>query len=164
MADQPNETDELHPSARRIASALLERGVRGPIRQFAVSTKTSADAARALECEVGAIASCLVFMLDGEPLVVVKSGINRVDTAKLAAIAGGEHVRQATPDEVRAATGQPIGGVSPVGWPGELRVFIDETLAEFDQVWSACGTPNAVFATTYGELRRLTGATPLALR
>jgi len=164
MADQPHELEQLHPSAQRVASALLERGVRGPIRQFAASTKTSADAAKALECEVGAIASCLVFMLDDEPVVVVKSGVHRVDTQKLATIAGGGHVRQATPDEVRAATGQPIGGVSPVGWPGALRVFIDETLAEFERVWSACGTPNAVFATTYDELRRLTGATPLALR
>ena len=164
MADRPHETDELHPSAQRVASALRERGVRGPIREFAASTKSSADAAKALECEIGAIASCLVFMLDDEPLVVVKSGVNRVDTAKLATVAGGGDVRRATPDEVRAVTGQPIGGVSPVGWPGELRVFIDETLAEFDRVWSACGTPNAVFATTYDELRRLTGATSLSLR
>ncbi len=162
MADQPHELDKLHPSAQRVASALLEHGARGPFREFAASTKTSADAARALECEVGAIASCLVFMLDDEPVVVVKSGVHRVDTQKLATIAGAERVRQATPDEVRAATGQPIGGVSPVGWPGALRVFIDETLAEFERVWSACGTPNAVFATTYDELRRLTGATPLA--
>ncbi|MHB1209587.1 MAG: YbaK/EbsC family protein [Acidimicrobiales bacterium] len=164
MADQPAESTDLHPSAQRVASTLLEHGVLGPVRQFAVSTKTSADAAKALECEIGAIASCLVFMLDDEPLVVVKSGVNRVDTTKLARIAGGEHVRQANPDEVRAATGQPIGGVSPVGWPGALRVFIDVTLAEFDRVWSACGTPNAVFATTYDELRHLTGATPLSLR
>ena len=163
MAEQPDELDQLHPSAQRVASALRERGVRGPIRQFAASTKTSADAARALDCEVGAIASCLVFMMDENPIVVVKSGVHRVDTQRLATFAGGERVRQATPDEVRAATGQPIGGVSPVGWPGALRVFIDETLAQFEPVWSACGTPNAVFATTFDELCRLTGATPLAL-
>ncbi len=155
--------NELHPSARRVANELRERGVEGPVHQFAVSTKTSADAAAALDCEVGAIASCLVFMLDDEPIVVVKSGANRVDTTALARVAGGERVRQATPDEVREATGQPIGGVSPVGWPQELRVFIDDALAQFSRVWSACGTPNAVFATTFDELRRLTGAVPLSL-
>ncbi|MHB1088262.1 MAG: YbaK/EbsC family protein [Acidimicrobiales bacterium] len=164
MADEPLASNELHPSAQRVAAALTERGVSGPVHQFTASTKTSADAAAALQCEIGAIASCLVFMLDDEPLVVVKSGAHRVDTKSLAQIAGGEHVRQATPDEVRAATGQPIGGVSPVGWPQALRVFIDDALKDFERVWSACGTPNAVFATTYEELRRLTGATPLSLR
>ena len=67
------------------------------------------------------------------------------------------------PDEVRAATGQPIGGVSPVNWPGALRVFIDDSLAAYERVWAACGTPNAVFATTYDELIDLTHATPVTL-
>jgi prolyl-tRNA editing enzyme YbaK/EbsC (Cys-tRNA(Pro) deacylase) len=72
-------------------------------------------------------------------------------------------IRQATPDEVRAATGQAIGGVSPVNWPDALRVFIDDSLLRYDQVWAACGTPNAVFATTYDELLALTNATTLHL-
>lgn len=163
MVDQPLSSKALHPSAQRVAAVLVERGVLGPVHQFEVSTKSSADAAAALDCEIGAIASCLVFMLDDEPIVVVKSGANRVDTKQLAHLAGGVIVRQATPDEVRAATGQPIGGVSPVGWPVALRVFIDDTLGGYARVWSACGTPNAVFATTYDELVRLTEATPLTL-
>jgi prolyl-tRNA editing enzyme YbaK/EbsC (Cys-tRNA(Pro) deacylase) len=72
-------------------------------------------------------------------------------------------MRQATPDEVRSATGQAIGGVSPVNWPGPLRVFIDDSLAAFDRIWSACGTPNAVFATTFAELASLTNARPVSL-
>lgn len=163
MADQPLTSKALHPSAQRVAAALAQLGVLGPVHQFEVSTKSSADAAAALDCEIGAIASCLVFILDDEPIVVVKSGANRVDTKQLAHVARGSAVRQATPDEVRAATGQPIGGVSPVGWPSQLRVFIDDTLRGYERVWSACGTPNAVFATTYDELRGLTDATPLTL-
>ncbi len=103
-------------------------------------------------------------MVDDEPVVVVKSGALRVDTAKLREVAKGTAVRQASPGEVRAATGQPIGGVSPTGWPNSLRVFIDDSLAQYDLVWSACGTPNAAFATTYDELRDLTGAIPISLR
>jgi prolyl-tRNA editing enzyme YbaK/EbsC (Cys-tRNA(Pro) deacylase) len=155
--------DGLHPSARRVAEALSARGVVGPFKEFEASTKTAADAARALECEVGAIASCLVFMLDGEPVVIIKSGASRVDTKKFAELVVGESVRQATPDEVRAATGQPIGGVSPMNWPADLRVFIDDDLAQYERVWAACGTPNAVFATTFEELRTLSGATVLTL-
>ena len=157
------EIDALHPSARRVAEALSARGVAGPFKEFEASTKTAADAARALECEVGAIASCLVFVLDGEPVVIIKSGASRVDTKKFAELAFGDTVRQATPDEVRAATGQPIGGVSPINWPAHLRVFIDDDLAKYEQIWAACGTPNAVFATTFAELQTLTGASVLTL-
>jgi prolyl-tRNA editing enzyme YbaK/EbsC (Cys-tRNA(Pro) deacylase) len=153
----------LHPSAARVARALSERGIQGPVRQFHQSTKTSAEAAAALNCELGAIASCLVFVLDDEPVVILKSGAFRVDTAQFAQLVGGTSLRRANAEEVREATGQPIGGVSPAGWPARLRVFIDDSLADFDVIWSACGTPNAVFATTYDELSRLTGATSVTL-
>ena len=155
--------EDLHPSARRVAEALRARGVTGPFLEFDASTKTAADAARALQCDVGAIASCLVFVLDDAPVVIIKSGAFRVDTALFAELADGEVVRQATPDEVRVATGQPIGGVSPINWPDELRVFIDDSLATYERIWSACGTPNAVFATTFLELLVLTSATVLSL-
>jgi prolyl-tRNA editing enzyme YbaK/EbsC (Cys-tRNA(Pro) deacylase) len=155
--------DGLHPSARKVAEALTLRGVEGPFIEFAASTKTAADAASALQCDVGAIASCLVFVLDEEPVVIIKSGASRVDIGRFAALAAGEVVRQATPDEVRAATGQPIGGVSPINWPSDLRVFIDDDLTRFERIWSACGTPNAVFATTFVQLQTLTNATVLSL-
>ena len=158
-----SEIDDLHPSARRVAEALSARGVTGPFIEFAASTRTAADAARALECEVGAIASCLVFVLDGAPVVIIKSGGSRVDIKRFAELAVGDAVRQATPDEVRSATGQPIGGVSPINWPADLRVFIDDDLEKYERIWAACGTPNAVFATTFAELRSLTGATVLTL-
>src|SRR5450631_2491877 len=101
MSVGPGGSNGLHASAQRIADALAARGVRGPFREFAASTKTAADAATALHCEVGAIASCLVFVVDDEPVVVIKSGALRVDTVALCAFAGGTSVRQATPDEVR---------------------------------------------------------------
>ena len=153
----------MHASAQRVANALKAKGVAGPFREFSDSTKTAADAAAALECAIGAIASCLVFVLDGEPVVVIKSGAFRVDTKKFAGLVGGNTMRQANADEVRAATGQPIGGVSPVNWPGPLQVYIDSSLSTFERLWAACGTPNAVFATSYDELIALTGAQPINL-
>ena len=150
------------PAESRLRSEA--RGVKGPFLEFDASTKSAADAAKALACDVGAIASCLVFILDDEPVVIIKSGAFRVDTGLFVELAHGDAVRQATPDEVRAATGQPIGGVSPVNWPESLRVFIDDSLAAYERVWSACGTPNAVFATTFDELTALTNATALTLR
>jgi prolyl-tRNA editing enzyme YbaK/EbsC (Cys-tRNA(Pro) deacylase) len=155
--------EALHPSAQAVADRLVAAGVAGPFLEFDAPTKTAADAARALRCDVGAIASCLVFVLDDEPIVILKSGAFRVDLERFTSLVGGRETRRATPDEVRAATGQPIGGVSPVNWPGALRVFIDSSLAQYEQVWAACGTPNAVFATSYHELARLTNATPVTL-
>jgi prolyl-tRNA editing enzyme YbaK/EbsC (Cys-tRNA(Pro) deacylase) len=153
-----------HPSAQRVVDILKSRGVAGPFREFSVPTKTAADAAAALECEVDAIASTLVFIADDKPVVVLKSGALRVDVEKVRQHLDAESVRQATPIEVRTATGQSPGGVSPVGWPQSIPCLIDCSLAHFNQLWAACGTPNAVFATTYDELRSLTGAIPISLR
>jgi prolyl-tRNA editing enzyme YbaK/EbsC (Cys-tRNA(Pro) deacylase) len=156
--------EELHPSAQRIVKDLKSRGVEGPFREFSLPTKTAADAAAALGCDVGAIASTLVFLVDNDPVVVIKSGAFRVDLEKLGDEAGGTTVRQAKPDEVREVTGQAIGGVSPVGWPKPLRTFIDDALREYEVVWAACGTPNAVFCTNFEQLRLITGATVITLR
>jgi prolyl-tRNA editing enzyme YbaK/EbsC (Cys-tRNA(Pro) deacylase) len=154
----------LHPSAQRVVDALKARGVKGPFREFGVPTKTAADAAAALGCDVGAIASTLIFMVDDHPVAVMKSGAFRVDVEKLRQLSGGTRVRQASPDEVREATGQAIGGVSPVGWPRPLRTFIDDSLASYELLWAACGTPNAVFCTSFEELTLLTGASVITLR
>ena len=157
------EPDDLHPSALSVARTLRARGVAGSILQFRESTKTAAQAAAAIGCPVGAIASCLVFVLDDEPVVIIKSGAFRVEPTLFVERVGGHSLRRASPEEVRAATGQPIGGVSPVGWPAALRVFVDDSLRQFDVLWAACGTPNAVFATTFAELSELTNGAPVNL-
>jgi len=128
-------TEDLHPSALRVASLLESLGALGPFREFDVPTKTAADAATALGCDVGAIASTLVFMIDAQPVVVIKSGGSRTDVDRLRELLKANEVRQATSDEVRAATGQSIGGVSPVGWPEPLRTLIDDSLSRFERLW-----------------------------
>ena len=163
MRDGPDVSGSLHPSAKRVADALRAAGVHGQVTQFDASTRTAAEAAAALGCELGAIASCLVFMADDVPIVVITSGAHRVDTNYLAGHISAAQIRMATASEVRAATGQPIGGVAPINWPSRLRVYIDRDLEQHAAIWSAAGTPNAVFATTFDELRRLTGAAPQAV-
>ena len=121
------------------------------------STRTSQEAASALGVAVGQIAKSLVFLADGEPVMVVASGADRVDTGRLAAHVGVTSIRRADAERVRAATGYPIGGVSPVGLDGRLRVLVDRALAPFDVVWAAAGTPNSVFPTTFAELLRVNG-------
>lgn len=153
-----------HDSARRVADQLRGRGVVGPFLEFEESTKTARDAAAAIGCDVGAIASSLVFVLDDEPIIILKSGAFRVNLDEFVEVVGGRTIRRATADEVREATGQVIGGVSPIGWPGELRVFIDRYLGSYDRLWAACGTPNAVFETSLDELIELTSGQLISLR
>lgn len=159
MTSSPSE-DPLPERSRLVAAALAAAGARGAIRQLDDSTRTAADAAAALGCAVGAIANSLVFVGDDGPVLVMTSGAHRVDTAVVAGLLGLADLRKATPEEVRAATGQAIGGVAPVGHPAPLRALVDVALADHERIWAAAGTPRTIFPTTYDELVRLTGGTP----
>jgi prolyl-tRNA editing enzyme YbaK/EbsC (Cys-tRNA(Pro) deacylase) len=150
----------VHPSVSNVVAALRERGATGEVRVLDDSARTAAEAAAALGVDVGAIASSLVFTADGEPLLVMTSGAHRVDTSAVAALLGVGSVKRADADTVRAATGQVIGGVAPVGHPAPLPTLVDTALAAHDVVWAAAGHAHAVFPTTYDELLRLTGGRP----
>jgi prolyl-tRNA editing enzyme YbaK/EbsC (Cys-tRNA(Pro) deacylase) len=124
--------------------------------EFEASTRTSKDAAMALGCTVAEIAKSLIFKAaDGRPVLVVASGVNRVDEAKLRDLLGQE-IGRADAAFVRAATGFVIGGVPPVGHATEPLVVIDRDLRQFAFLWAAAGTPNAVFRLTPDDLVRLT--------
>jgi Cys-tRNA(Pro) deacylase len=146
----------LKPAAQRVQDALRGLGLDAEVIEFAETTRTSQDAAAALGCEVGQIAKSLVFTAGGRPVLAIASGANRVDTAKLAAAAGGA-VGRADADTVRAATGYAIGGVAPVGHATPLPIFIDQDLLRFTRIYAAAGTPNAVFPLTPADLVRITG-------
>lgn len=152
-------TAHLPARSRLVHDSLRAAGITGEIVVLPDAASTAALAAAALGIEVGAIANSLVFWSDGEPLLVMTSGAHRVDTAALAARLGRDSIKRATPDQVREATGQAIGGVAPTGHPSSLVTIIDEDLAHFDQIWAAGGTPHTVFPLTYDELVRLTGGT-----
>jgi prolyl-tRNA editing enzyme YbaK/EbsC (Cys-tRNA(Pro) deacylase) len=146
-----------HPHLERVAAALRAGGASGQVRQLTESARTAQEAADALGVPIGAIVKSLVFLADGTPVLVLASGDHRVDTERLAAEFGAAHIGRADADAVRAATGFPIGGVSPVAHPHPLRTLVDVHLGDFEVLWAAAGTPHAVFPTTYDELLRLTG-------
>jgi prolyl-tRNA editing enzyme YbaK/EbsC (Cys-tRNA(Pro) deacylase) len=150
----------MHPSVQAVHDALHAAGATGQVRMLPDAVATAATAAAALGVEIGAIVNSLIFNADGTPLLVLTSGAHRVDTSKVATLLGAGAVRRATPEFVREHTGQPIGGVAPLGHPAPIRTLLDIALAEFPQVWAAGGIPHAVFPTTFDELQRITGATP----
>ena len=142
-----------------VQQVLRDHGVTGQVRHLADSARTAQQAAAALGVEVGAIASSLVFRVDGNPVLVLTSGAHRVDTAKVAALLGVPELAKADAAFVREHTGQAIGGVAPVGHPEPIGTLVDITLARHEQVWAAAGHPHTVFPTTYDELLRITAGT-----
>ncbi|WP_102145423.1 YbaK/EbsC family protein [Mycobacterium hubeiense] len=132
----------------RVAAALQNLGIEPAIRILDEDAKTAVAAARQLGCEVGAIANSLVFACDGEPLLVMASGASRVDTDLLAASLRAGEISKATPQLVRTATGQAIGGVAPTGHPRRLRTLVDETLSRYPVIWTAAGTADSVMPLT----------------
>lgn len=159
----------IHPNVTLVVDAL-RRGGADParidrMRVLPDAVATAAAAAAALGVEVGQIANSLVFESVAEageatPLLVLTSGAHRVDTGKVAALVGARKVKRASPEFVRAATGQVIGGVAPVGHPTRLRTMVDRALAGYAEVWAAGGIPHAVFPTTFDELVAVTGGEP----
>ena len=147
----------MHPNVERVAAVLREQGAAGEIIELPEPAPTARAAAEQIGCPVGAIANSLVFDADGEPLLVLTSGAHRVDTAKVAGLVGAAKVARATPEFVREATGQAIGGVAPVGHPAPVRTLVDVWLDKYDQVWAAGGIAHTVFPTSYKELLRITG-------
>lgn len=149
----------MHERAAEFAERVNDEfGFHPEIEEFPEGTKTAADAADALGCDVAQIASSIVLMADDEPVAVVTSGANRVDLETVAEYVGADGARMADADEVKAATGYSIGGVPPVCHDGDPRVLFDETLLEHERVWAAAGTPDAVWPSEPGDLAEMADA------
>jgi len=133
-------------SARRVQEAIEKTGFDFIVRELPQSTRSAADAAGAIGCDVGQIVKSLIFRVrdTDEPVLALVSGNHLVDLGKLAAVGAGELVK-ADADFARRASGFAIGGVPPFGHETPIRTFIDQDLLEYERVWAAAGTPNAVF-------------------
>ena len=151
------EVEQQISAPARVQAALLAAGVDARIEEFPSSTRTAQEAAATVGTSVAQIVKSLVFLADGRPILALVSGANRLDTAKLAQIAGAKIMR-ADADSVRAATGYAIGGVPPVGLATPLPVYCDRDLMRYAEVWAAAGTPHAVFSIAPETLARITNA------
>ncbi|MEM7169353.1 MAG: YbaK/EbsC family protein [Pseudomonadota bacterium] len=157
--------DSLHPSAQKVQEALRAQGLECIVREFPEGTRTSEDAAKAAGCALGQIAKSLIFRgkSSNRPVMVIASGVNRVDERAVGRLLG-EKIGRADPDFVRKNTGFAIGGVPAVAHLVPPVAFIDEDLLQYDQVWSAAGTPNAVFPLSPDQLVHLTGGQVASLK
>lgn len=153
---------ETGAGSRRVREAL---GGAFEVVEFPATTRTAADAAKAIGCSVAQIAKSIVFRAarSGKPVLVIASGANRVNEARVAALIG-EPVEKADADFVRESTGFAIGGVPPVGHAQAIRTLIDEDLMKLGEVWAAAGTPNSVFRLEAQRLVAITSGTVEAIK
>ncbi len=146
---------DLSDSVERVRAALVAAGHADTITMFPDGTRTAQDAANAVGCTVAQIAKSIVLRAGEQAVLVIASGANRVDLAKIADRLG-QAVTPAPGRWVRDTTGFAIGGVAPVGHGSGLRIFIDADLMALDPIWAAAGSPRHVFQTTPAELVRMT--------
>ena len=137
-------------------------GVDIEVQRYPDGTRTAADAAAAVGCEIDQIVKSLVFMADVRPILILCSGARRVDEEKLAEYIGTE-IRIAGASEVRAATGYAIGGTPPLGHTVPLKTVVDPHLMEFEEIWAAAGTPDSVFPIQPKELVKATSGAVVAV-
>lgn len=146
----------LSSSAKKVQEALDQWGLPGRVVELPATTRTAAEAAQAVGCQVGQIAKSLLFKTKQtlRPVLVIASGRNRVNEKGLAHLLG-EAIVKADADFVREQTGFVIGGVPPIGHKNEILTFVDEDLLQYEQIWAAAGTPFAVFHLTPAELTQI---------
>ncbi|MFE3853617.1 YbaK/EbsC family protein [Streptomyces griseorubiginosus] len=157
-------SEAAHP---RFAEALRELGLdelTARIRRFPDATRTAAEAAAAVGCELSQICKSLIFAADGVPVLVLMDGASRVDVELVRRELGVEKVTRAKADVVRETTGYAIGGVPPFGHRTRTRVLADRSLLGHDLVWAAAGTPHTVFPIPPKDLVAHAGATLVDVR
>lgn len=154
----------MNPKHSLFINDLERAGITRNIKLLEEGTHTAAAAAAYLGCEVAAIANSLIFDCAGEPLLIMSSGAGKVDTKRVSAALGGVTLKRASPDFVKQATGQVIGGVAPAGHRHRIRTLIDTDLRDHDPLWVAAGTADSLVALSYAELLLLTSGTELSVR
>lgn len=155
----------MSTSGQRVQDALRALGLPCRVVELPQSTRTSAEAAKAVGCSVEQIAKSLVFRgaHTGRAILVIASGSNRVSERKMAELIS-EPVEKADAAFVRQRTGFAIGGVPPIGHLERLETFVDEDLLKYKEIWAAAGNPNAVFRLTPEELVRMTGGRTVSVK
>jgi len=147
----------LSPSAQKIQDLLDFLGYNYKVIEHAGSTRTAQEAAERAGCELGQIVKSLIFKgkESGKPILVLTSGANRVDEKRISEYAG-EAITRPDAEFVRAVTGYAIGGVPPVGHALRMETYLDEDFLQFETIWAAAGTPNAIFELKTVDLQKMT--------
>ncbi len=155
----------LSSSAQKIQNLLYELGYTYTVIEHAESTRTAQEAADQAGCELGQIVKSLIFKGkdSGKPILILASGPNRVNEKRIAEYAG-EPIVKPDADFVRAVTGFAIGGVPPIGHAQKMETYLDEDFLNYQTIWAAAGTPNAIFELKTEDLQKMTGGRSVSIK
>jgi prolyl-tRNA editing enzyme YbaK/EbsC (Cys-tRNA(Pro) deacylase) len=158
MEEKLEPSTSLSSSAQKVQEAMKQLGFEYRVVELPATTRSAADAANAIGCKVEQIAKSIVFRTrnTNRPVLVIASGVNRVSEKRIGELLS-EPIGKADADFVRRTTGFAIGGVPPLGHLQKMEIFIDEDLLNYDRIWAAAGTPNAVFGLLPADLVKMTG-------
>lgn len=147
----------MNEGVKVVSEKLVALGYSNNVIELPASARTAKEAADSINCDLAQIAKSIIFKIEssGKALLVVASGVNRIDEAKVEK-AVGEKLGKAGASFVKEQTGFVIGGVAPIGHANKLQTIIDEDLFNYETVWAAAGHPKAVFELTASELVELT--------
>lgn len=156
--------NSLSKNAQGVQNVLDQKGIKTKVLELPSSTRTAQDAANTIGCKIEQIVKSLIFKTkdSNSPILVLASGPNRVNEKMVEEIVG-EKIIKADADFTREVTGFAIGGIPPVGHKQQLRTLIDQDLLNYDELWAAAGTPNAVFCLKSGDLKSLTNGQVVAI-
>ena len=160
-----NKNKPLTKSAQSVQDALAKKGLECKVIVLSDSTRTANDAAATIGCEVGQIVKSLIFKTveSHKPVLILASGPNRVDEKVIESLLG-EKITKANADYTREVTGFAIGGIPPVGHKQLIdKIFIDQDLLKFEEIWAAAGTPHAIFNLQSKELPALTAGKVISI-
>lgn len=155
----------VNKTAQRLQDVLSERGLNFKVIELSASTRTAIDAANAIGCEVAQIVKSLIFRTkdSNKPILVLVSGVNRVNEKAIEEQLG-EKIVKADADFTRETTGFAIGGIPPIGHKQLILTFIDADLFNFNELWAAAGTPNAVFSLNSADIEKLTNGKIISVK
>tara|TARA_B100001540_G_scaffold263744_1_gene243610 strand:+ start:100 stop:579 length:480 start_codon:yes stop_codon:yes gene_type:complete len=143
-------------SVKRVAKILNEFDVNLKVEVLNSSARTAEDAAKSLNCKVGAIVKSLLLKTNDDFILCLVSGDNRCSLNKIKKIINIKDVSMADAEEVKNQTGFSIGGVSPIGHLKKINILVDISLSRFENIYAAAGHPHSIFKTTYKQLLQLT--------
>lgn len=158
-----NSNSALSKSAQSVQDFITSKGYQFKVLQLPSSTRTAQEAATTIGCEVAQIVKSLLFRTKDKSILILVSGVNRVNEKNIAAKIG-EKIEKADADFTREVTGFAIGGIPPVGHRQPIETYIDEDLLKLNEIWAAAGTPNAVFSIHSKDLVELTGGKIISVR
>lgn len=150
-------SSNLKKSAEKVQSVLNEFGFELNVIELSDSTRTAQEAANTIGCTISQIAKSLIFQgkTTKNPILIIASGTNRINEKAIKEYIG-EKLGKADADFVLEHTGFAIGGIPPIGHKNPINTFIDEDLMQYEEIWAAAGTPNAVFKLTPKILAEIT--------